>query len=221
MSLKQTTKIYLLNMNPCMRDRCVKKKDTHWSWFSVKHDCWPPWPATVFCPYQISQSPTNWIHTQKPTPFTYSCMVNNSIQNCTDSLVVWSIDKCRFCWHTWSHMLGFMLSKSVLTTFVNILFFTFLPLHQFSDHVEKLVGCLCVCFNSRLLSINNHALISTLLTHRVLWVALLISSIDLPLSSSITPSLFHSRFLFCKSFPPQPYFSSSVLTPRISQTVYR
>ena len=35
-----------------------------------------------------------------------------------------------------------------------------------------------------------------------------ISSIDSPLSSSITPSLFHSRpktFLFCKSFPPQPF----------------
>ena len=32
-----------------------------------------------------------------------------------------------------------------------------------------------------------------------------IGSIDSPLSSSITPSLFHSRlktFLFCKSFPP-------------------
>jgi len=45
-----------------------------------------------------------------------------------------------------------------------------------------------------------------------------IGSIDSPLSSSITPSLFHSRlktFLFCKSFPPQPSFSSSKLTPRI------
>jgi len=32
-----------------------------------------------------------------------------------------------------------------------------------------------------------------------------IGSIDSPLSSSFTPSLFHSRlktFLFCKSFPP-------------------
>ena len=41
---------------------------------------------------------------------------------------------------------------------------------------------------------------------------------------SITPSLFHSRFktfLFCKSFPPQPSFSSSGLTPRIPQTVYQ
>ena len=45
-----------------------------------------------------------------------------------------------------------------------------------------------------------------------------IGCIDSPLSSSITPSLFHSRlktFLFCKSFPPQPSFSSSKLTPRI------
>ena len=45
-----------------------------------------------------------------------------------------------------------------------------------------------------------------------------IGSIDSPLSSSITPSLFHSRlktFLFCKSFPSQPSFSSSKLTPRI------
>ena len=47
-----------------------------------------------------------------------------------------------------------------------------------------------------------------------------------PLSSSITPSLFHSRlktFLFCKSFPPQPTFSSFGLTPRIRipLTVYR
>ena len=35
-----------------------------------------------------------------------------------------------------------------------------------------------------------------------------IGSIDSPLSSSITPSLFHSRlktFLFCKSFPLQPF----------------
>ena len=41
---------------------------------------------------------------------------------------------------------------------------------------------------------------------------------------SITPSLFHSRlktFLFSKSFPPQPSFSSSGLTQRIPRTVYR
>ena len=41
---------------------------------------------------------------------------------------------------------------------------------------------------------------------------------------SITPSLFHSRlktFLSCKSFPPQPSFSPSGLTPRIPRTVYR
>ena len=51
-----------------------------------------------------------------------------------------------------------------------------------------------------------------------------ISSIDSPLSSSITPSLFHSRlktFLFYKSFPPQPTFSSPGLTPWIPRTVYR
>ena len=51
-----------------------------------------------------------------------------------------------------------------------------------------------------------------------------ISSIDSPLSSSIAPSLFHSRlrtFLFCKSFPPQPTFSSSRLIPWIPQTVYQ
>ena len=45
-----------------------------------------------------------------------------------------------------------------------------------------------------------------------------VASVDSPLSSSITPSLFHSRlktFLFCKSFPPQPSSSSSPLTPRI------
>ena len=52
-----------------------------------------------------------------------------------------------------------------------------------------------------------------------------IGSIDSPLSSSITPSLFHSKlktFLFCKSFPPQPSFSSSGLTSRmIRRTVYR
>jgi len=44
-----------------------------------------------------------------------------------------------------------------------------------------------------------------------------ISSINSPLLSSITPSLFHSRlktFLFWKSFPPQPSFSSSGLTQR-------
>ena len=45
-----------------------------------------------------------------------------------------------------------------------------------------------------------------------------IGSIDSPLSSSLTTSPFHSTFLFCKSFPP---FSSSGLTPRIPQTVYR
>ena len=66
--------------------------------------------------------------------------------------------------------------------------------------------------NSRLPSFN-HALISSILHHPVFWVALeaeylrndFISSIDSPLSSSITPSLFHSRLktsLFCKSFPP-------------------
>ena len=40
---------------------------------------------------------------------------------------------------------------------------------------------------------------------------------------SITPSLFYSRlktFLFCKSFPPQPSFSSSELTTWIPRTVY-
>jgi len=45
-----------------------------------------------------------------------------------------------------------------------------------------------------------------------------IGSIDSPVSSSITPSLFHPRlkiFLYCKSFPPQPSFYSSGLTPRI------
>jgi len=50
------------------------------------------------------------------------------------------------------------------------------------------------------------------------------TSIDSPLSSTITPSLFHSRLktsLFCKSFPPQPTFSSPGLNPRIPRTVYR
>jgi len=50
------------------------------------------------------------------------------------------------------------------------------------------------------------------------------SSIDSPLSSSITPPLFHSRLktcTFCESFPPWPSFSSSRLTPRIPRTVYR
>ena len=49
-----------------------------------------------------------------------------------------------------------------------------------------------------------------------------IGSIDSPLSSFVTPSLFHSMlitFLLCKSFPPQPSFSSSALTPRISRTI--
>ena len=49
-----------------------------------------------------------------------------------------------------------------------------------------------------------------------------ISSIDSLLSSSITPSLFHSRlktFLFYKSFPSQPTFSSPGLTSRIPRTV--
>jgi len=51
-----------------------------------------------------------------------------------------------------------------------------------------------------------------------------IGSIDSPLSSSITCSLFHSRlktFLFCKSFPPKHSSFSSGLTPRIPLTVYR
>jgi len=51
-----------------------------------------------------------------------------------------------------------------------------------------------------------------------------ISSIDSPLSSPITPPLFHSRLktcTFCESFPPWPSFSSSRLTPRIPRTVYR
>jgi len=42
-----------------------------------------------------------------------------------------------------------------------------------------------------------------------------IGSIDSPLSSFVTPPLFHSTlktFLLCKSFPPQPSFSSSGLT---------
>jgi len=50
-----------------------------------------------------------------------------------------------------------------------------------------------------------------------------IGSIDSPLSSFVSPSLFHSTiktFLFYKSFPPQPSFSSSGLTPRISRTAY-
>ena len=50
-----------------------------------------------------------------------------------------------------------------------------------------------------------------------------IGSIDSPLSSFVTPSLFHSTlktFLFYKSFPPQPCFSFSGLTPRIPQTAY-
>ena len=60
--------------------------------------------------------------------------------------------------------------------------------------------------NSRLLSVN-HALISPILTHLVIWSSGIFSigSIDSPLSSSITTSLFHSRlktFLFWKSFPP-------------------
>ena len=44
-----------------------------------------------------------------------------------------------------------------------------------------------------------------------------------PLSLSITASLFNSRlktFLFCKSFPTSPPFSSSGLTTRIRPTVY-
>ena len=44
------------------------------------------------------------------------------------------------------------------------------------------------------------------------------------ISALRTGSLFHSRLktcLFCISFPPQPSFSSSGLTPRIPRTVYR
>ena len=46
----------------------------------------------------------------------------------------------------------------------------------------------------RILVTANHALICPILTHPVLWVALppSVPSIDSPLSSSITPSLFHS-----------------------------
>ena len=60
--------------------------------------------------------------------------------------------------------------------------------------------------NSWPLSVN-HALISPILTHLVIWSSGIFSigSIDSPLSSSITTSLFHSRlktFLFWKSFPP-------------------
>jgi len=49
-----------------------------------------------------------------------------------------------------------------------------------------------------------------------------IGSIDSSLSSSITPSLFHSRiktFIFCKSFPLYPSFPSSGLTAWIPRTV--
>jgi len=63
--------------------------------------------------------------------------------------------------------------------------------------------------NSRLLSVN-HALISPILTPPPHAPPITtsgtssIGSIDSPFSSSITPSLFHSRLktsLFCKSFP--------------------
>ena len=78
--------------------------------------------------------------------------------------------------------------------------------------------------NSRLLPVN-HALISPILHHPVLWVALPPSVPSTHHSHHpFTPSLFHSRlktFLFCKSFPPKPTFSSSALTPRIPRTVYR
>ena len=70
---------------------------------------------------------------------------------------------------------------------------------------------------------------SPILTRPVLWVALRPSvpsthHSDSSLSSSITPLLFHSKlktFLFCKFFPPQLFFFSSWLTPRIPRTVYR
>ena len=78
---------------------------------------------------------------------------------------------------------------------------------------EMTLNCLKVTQSRRptdhrptpLLSVN-HALISPILTHLVIyeWHFFHFSSIDSPLSSSITPSLFHSRlniFLFCKSFP--------------------
>ena len=51
-------------------------------------------------------------------------------------------------------------------------------------------------------SLVNHALISPILTHPFFSG---IGSVDSPLSSSITRSLFHSRLKtspFCKSFPP-------------------
>ena len=45
-----------------------------------------------------------------------------------------------------------------------------------------------------------------------------VGSLDSPLSSSITPSLFHSRLknsLFCKSFPPKhPFLPRDAMHPR-------
>jgi len=87
----------------------------------------------------------------------------------------------------------------------------------FSTIVPSSVLPLVSGINSRLLSVN-YALISpTLILHSPIRTSP-VASIDSPRSSSIASSLFHSRlkaFPFCKSFPRQPSFSSSGLTPRI------
>ena len=98
---------------------------------------------------------------------------------------------------------------------------------------EMTLNCLKVTQSRRstdhrptpLLSVN-HALISPILTHLVIyeWHFFHFSSIDSPLSSSITPSLFHSRlkiFLFLQILPIVASFSSSGLTPQIPRNVYR
>ena len=77
-----------------------------------------------------------------------------------------------------------------------------------------------------------NVLLKNSLSHRRLLLSLpaclgivyCVGSVNSPLSSFVTHSLFHCRretFLFCKSFAPQPSFSSSGLTPRISRTAYR
>jgi len=61
-----------------------------------------------------------------------------------------------------------------------------------------------------------HLTVESYMVVMLLTVILIIISIPSPLS----PSLFHSTYLFGKSFPPQPSFSSSGLTTWIPQTVY-
>ena len=55
------------------------------------------------------------------------------------------------------------------------------------------------------------------------YTVVMLPTFILIISSKPSPPLFHFRlktFLFCKSFPPQPSFSSSGLTTQIPRTVY-